>query len=139
MRGIMERLWEKTSQKGDKYWTVIISGEPYSVWTEALLQNLRPGDTVEFSFTQSGQYRKITELRKVLNYNQNLSPWLVQQTEKGKRIARMSCLRTAAQVLDSKRLEPRKKADLIIQIARLLENYVLGEHSDPSVSSEVAP
>ena len=137
MQGILESVREKTSEKGYKYWTVIISGQSYSVWDEELLRSVRPGDRVEFSFTQSGQYRKIVEIRRGSHTGLRQNPWLNQQAEKGRQIARMNCLRTAAQLIESKRLDPTRKAELALRIAAQLEQYVLGQASSSPIHRQV--
>ena len=125
MYGILEKIWENRNQKGDTYWTLIISEQRYSVWDADLLKGVQEGDKVEFSFTQSGQYRKIVELHKASMYSPARNRWLDQQERKGKQIVRMSCLRTAAQLVESKRLDPTKKAALALRIAAGFEEHVL--------------
>ena len=135
MLGVLERVEEKRSQRGDGYWTLIISGRKYTVWERKLVTELQPGDAVEFSYTQSGQFRKILDLRKSSPHN--LNRWLDHQDERGRRIARMSCLRTAAQILDGKRLGNLKRAELVMQIARFFEEHILGEQQPPDPARKV--
>ena len=125
MLGILEQVEEKRSQRGETYWALILSGRRYTVWSPELVQGLQRGDQVEFTYTQSGQYRKLLELRKASP--QNLNRWFQHHNERGQRIARMSCLKTAAQIIEGKRLNSTKKAELVLHVARIFEKHVLGE------------
>ena len=137
MYGILENIWENRNQRGDTYWTLSISGQRYSVWDEDLLKGLQEGDKIEFSFIQSGQYRKIVELHKASLKSPAQNRWLDHQEEKGKQIVRMSCIRTAAQLVEAKRLDPTKTATLTLRIAKEFEKHILGEKVRDSPSKKV--
>ena len=127
MLGRVENIEESRSKEGSPYWIITISGRRYTVWDGDLIKGLQPGENIEFFFVNSGGFRKVVALHKASSQS-NLNPWL----EKGKQIARMSCLRTAAQIVEAKRLDPTKKATVILKIAGLLETYVLHGQMDTS-------
>ena len=137
MLGVLENVEENRSQRGDKYWTLIISGRRYTAWDADLLNGIQPGDQVQFAFQQSGQYRKILELRK--SSAQNLGRWFHFQEDRSRRIARMSCLRTAAQVLEGKRPRNMKRAEAALHIARLFEEYIFNEQETRDQVKKVKP
>ena len=137
MQGVLERIWENRDRSGQKYWTLSISGQRYSVWDEVLLKDLRPGDLVEFAFTQSGQFRKIVQIQQATGPSASSSTWLQQQDQRGRRIARMSCLRSATEALEGLRLKPESRAKEVLRIARLFEEYVLGEQKENAPPGKV--
>ncbi len=137
MFGILESIEENRSQRGETYWSLTISGRRYTVWNEQLTKDLQPGNQLQFSFQQSGQYRKIVELQKISTQNRSLNPWLHQQDERTRRIARMSCLKTAAQIVEGTRLSNMKRAELVLQIARLFEKHILDDQVKSSLDEKV--
>jgi len=134
MQGIMEKIWENTTQGGDKYWTVIISGGRYSVWDKTLLEALQPGDAVDFLFTQSGQYRKICQLRRLPLHRDSSS----HPEERERHIIRMSSVRAAAHLLEGARGTPENKAQAVLDVARAFETYILGSAATAAKREEVA-
>jgi hypothetical protein len=124
MYGTLEKVWANKRSDGTPYWTLSISGRRYSVWDGNLVEGLQEGDGVEFSFTQSGAFRKVVAIHKSSGAGSAGNPWLQHQEEKGTQIVRMSCIRTAAQLVDGSRGEPLKKADLVLRVATLFEEHV---------------
>ncbi len=133
MFGFIESIRGNGAGGDGASWTLRISGRDYVIANGDVVRQLQPGDAVQFFYLQEGERCKILRLSKVPNRGPASSPWPRHDDERGKRISRMSCLKTAAQILDSKRLEPTRKAELVVEIARLLERYVLGE-DHPAVS-----
>ncbi len=127
MFGFIERIREARQEGGETVWTLTISGREYEASDPALVRDLHSGDAVSFLYLQEGQQRRIMQLRKLPRHDAPSGNWSRGTDERGERIARMSCLKTAAQILESKRLEPTRKAQLVVEIARRLERYVLGD------------
>ena len=56
MRGKIEQVWENKSRKGQKYVTVQLGGEKYSVWDDKYFSHLREGAEIEYDIRKSGNY-----------------------------------------------------------------------------------
>ena len=120
MKGKIDKIWENESKDGKKYWVLSINGKRYSVWDEDYLNGVDEGAMVEYNWKKSGKYQNITELRKIRSED----PYLIQKDEQ---IVRMSCLKSASELLSGMDMEPEKKADMAIGIARKFQKYVKGE------------
>lgn len=121
MKGEIERIWQNQDKKGEKYWVLVIDGERYSVWDEDLIRNLSEGDLIDFTFQEKGRFKNIVSL-------ENLKPKETLETKeaKTKQIARMSCLRSASEILAHHEIDPKKKVDLALKFAKKFEDYVFG-------------
>ena len=120
MKGKIDKIWENESKDGKKYWVLSINGKRYSVWDEDYLNGVDEGAMVEYNWKKSGKYQNITELRKIRSED----PYLIQKDEQ---IVRMSCLKSASELLSGMDMEPEKKADMAIGIARKFHKYVKGD------------
>jgi hypothetical protein len=120
MKGIIEKIWENKDKKGEKYWVIAIDGQRYSVWDENLMKNLSEGDLIEFLWKKSGRFRNITKIEKLPEKQA-----LALQEEKSKQIIRMSCIRSAAEILARVEIDPEEKVNKVIKIAKQFEDHVL--------------
>jgi hypothetical protein len=135
MFGVLENVDEKQSQRGEAYWSVTISGRRYTAWDQSLVDGVRPGDHVAFSYVQSGPYRKLVALSKTTT--ERFTRWLSHHQEKGIHITRLSCLRTAAQVTDGRSTSSLRNADIVLRVARLFEDHVRGVQGADATSKKV--
>ena len=122
MRGTIEQVWENESKKGQKYLTVQVGGERYSVWDDKYFDALQEGVTVDYDFRQSGNFKNMTDIEPVGGNGNGLPQY--QPNGKARQIARMSCLKSASEILAPVQLDPDAKKDLTIETARFFERYV---------------
>jgi hypothetical protein len=139
MRGTIEQVWENESKKGQKYFNVQIGGERYSVWDEKYFSRLQQGAEVEYDVRQSGRFRHLTEVKPVDgngngNGHGNGNGQANGGSEEGYRfngkdtqIARMSCLKSASEIVAPHQADPVTKRTLVVDAARYFERYVFGE------------
>jgi len=120
MQGRINKIWENESKDGKKYWVLGIDGRRYSVWDEDYMKDLGEGSLIEYSCKKSGKYNNITDIKKI----QTDEPY---SNRKDEQIIRMSCLKSASELLSGIDLEPEKKADVAIGIARKFQKYVREE------------
>jgi hypothetical protein len=122
MRGTIDRIWENESRSGQKYLTVQVGSERYSVWDDKYFDMLQEGVTIDYDFKQSGNFKNMTDIEPA-NGNGNGLPQY-QPNNKDRQIARMSCLKSASEILAPVQLDPDAKKDLTIDTARFFERYV---------------
>ena len=65
MKGTIEQVWENESRNGQKYITVQIGGERYSVWDTKYFDRLQEGAEIDYDFRQSGKFRNLTEVNPI--------------------------------------------------------------------------
>lgn len=121
MRGMIEQVWENESRNGQKYVTVQIAGERYSNWDSKYFDLLQEGAEIEYEFKQSGNFRNMTDIKPV---GDNHEPPPYQPNKKDREIARMSCLKSASEILAPVQLDPQAKREMVIDTARFFERYV---------------
>jgi hypothetical protein len=132
MRGVIDQVWENESRNGQKYLTVqMADGERYSVWDTEYFELLAPGATINYDTKQSGNFRHLTDIEQVDN-NGEFPPY--QPNNKEKQIARMSCLKSASEILAPVQLDPDSKREMVIGTARYFERYVF--EGDPGTLPE---
>lgn len=119
MQGKIDKIWENESKEGKKYWVLSINGDRYSVWDENYLNGIDEGSFVEYSWKKSGRYKNIMNLKKIRH---ELDDSTFNQRDE--QITRMSCLKSASKLLSGIDMEPDKKADMAIGIARKFQKYV---------------
>ena len=124
MRGIVEKIWENRTQNNKRYHVVEIGGEKYSVWDSALMEGITEGARVEYDWKKSGNFKKITGLQKI---DESQMSEAYQSDRKSREIIRMSCLRSASELLYGLYFDPDEKAEKALDIARRFERYVSGE------------
>jgi hypothetical protein len=120
MKGVIEEVWENESRNGQKYLTVQIAGEKYSVWDTKYFDQLQVGAEIDYDFRQSGNFKNITDLRPL---QEQMSP-PYQPNHRDRQITRLSCLKSASEILAPVHLDIDAKRDLVIDTARYFERYV---------------
>ena len=124
MRGVIEKIWENKTQNNKRYHVVEIGGEKYSVWDSALMEGITEGARVEYDWKKSGNFKKITGLQKI---DESQMSEAYQSDRKSREIIRISCLRSASELLYGLYFDPDEKAEKALDIARRFERYVSGE------------
>ena len=132
MLGRIDQLWDNKTDKGQPYQVLAIGDDRYSFWDKKQFGKFRKGDTVEFDWKQAGEYKNITtiELSEAdNNYNNS--------NGKDKRMAKMSCLKSASRILGPMDIEPNKKIRATVSVAKYFERYINNELDDePSSNSK---
>ena len=135
MKGIIEQIWENESKNGQQYLTVQIDGERYSVWDDKHFDQLQEGAEIEYEFRQSGNFKNITEVSNPAQSEQNDGPPMYHN-DRDRQITRLSCLKSAAQILAPAQVDPDTKRGLVIDTARVFERYV-GENDPGSLPADL--
>ena len=113
MRGTIEKIFHDQNDRGE-CWTLLIGGQRFSVFNKALIQDLSEGDSVDFFWTGTGQYKRIVKLSKG-----------GEKKDTGVQIARMSAIRSAAELVSACSLAPGEKAKTTLEIAQQFESHIL--------------
>ena len=122
MKGIIDRVFENRTREGKRYWVLSIGGENYSVWDKKYMNGLTEGCEIDFDWTQSGDFKKMTDLKKI-----HLEPILDRREEAERRntqILRLSCIKSATSLISDLDLTPAEKGEITLEIARGFEKYV---------------
>ena len=127
MKGEVEKLWKNETEDGRKYEVFQIGGERYSLWDEDYLDRIQEGQSLEFDFKESGDFKNITEIYK--------QPGEVEkEPEYGnrrlKKTIRMSCLKSASRILAGSKIPYQNRVDRAIETARKFEKYIDDEGFD---------
>lgn len=120
MRGTIEHVWENESKNGQKYLSVQIEGERYTIWDENYFDQLKEGAEVEYEFRQSGNFRNISDLRPV----QEQPGPTYRPSPKDRQITRLSCLKSASEIVAPAHMDVDGKQSLVIETAKQFERYV---------------
>ena len=124
MQGTVEKIWENETNDNRKYHVLEVGGEKYSVWDSKLMEGLEEGSIIEYEWKKSGDFKKITDLRS-LNGGQELDqPY--KKNSKQMEIIRMSCLKSASEILHGLYIDPDVKTKKAVEIAKEFEKYVTG-------------
>jgi len=132
MRGVIDQVWENESRNGQKYLTVEMDGERYSVWDTKYFDMLQPGATIDYESRQSGNFRHLTDIEPVDGNGNGFPPY--QPNHKDRQITRMSCLKSASEIMAPVQLDPDTKREMVIDTARYFERYVF--EGDPGTIPE---
>jgi hypothetical protein len=124
VQGTVDKLWRNERPDGSKYWVVSIDGKRYSTWNEQLIRNLTPGDEVAFSCTTSGRHHTLMALKRV-GQPRRAKPETLVASRTSRPIVRMSCLRTAAELLRGSNLLPEQRLAACVTFSQRLERHVL--------------
>ena len=120
MEGRIDKIWEN-EKNGKRYWVLSINGEKYSVWDEKYMNGLSEGSSVDYNWKKSGDFRKITDIRKL-----DVQPIY----SKNEQIIRMSCIKSAAVLVSDFDADPDEKGEVALGIARKFEQYVIEGNED---------
>lgn len=124
MKGTVDKIWENQTKGKKMYHVLEIGGEKYSVWEEKLMEGLGEGNEVEYEWAKSGDFRKITDLRKIQT---GPGPDPYERDRKSVDIIRMSCLKSASEILYGLFIDPDEKTEKAIEISKRFEKYVTDE------------
>lgn len=128
MKGKIEKIWENETKDNKAYHVLDIAGDRYSVWDPKLVEGLAEGSYVEFDWQKSGNFKKITDLKKIDMAPDLDSPY--KPNRKSMEIIRMSCVRSASNILQGIYIDPVEKTSKALDIAREFENYVLDNEDE---------
>jgi len=124
MKGEVEKVWKNETEDGRRYEVLQINGERYSLWDEDYLDRIQEGQSLEFDFKESGDFKNITEIYEP-SKNEGKEPGYEDQ--KLKRIIRMSSLRSASRILAGSKIPYQNRADRAIETAKKFEKYINDE------------
>ena len=121
MKGEVEKVWKNETEDGRRYEVFQIGGERYSLWDEDYLDRIQEGQSLEFDFKESGDFKNITQI-----YEQ---PGEVEKepeygNQRLKKTIRMSSLKSASRVLIGSKIPYQNRADRAIEIAKKFEKYI---------------
>lgn len=128
MKGEVEKVWKNETSDGRKYEVLQIQGVRYSLWDENYLDRFKEGHALEFDFKESGDFKNITRIHDGQGEVQEKPGYANDRLRK---IAKMSCLRSASRVLAGSKIPYENRADKTIDIARKFEKYLNEEEIDP--------
>jgi len=121
MKGEVEKVWKNETEDGRRYEVFQIGGETYSLWDEDYLDRRQEGQSLEFDFKESGDFKNITEIYEP-SKNEEKEPGYGDQ--KLKKTIRMSSLKSASRVLTGSKIPYQNRAEKAIEIAKKLEKYI---------------
>ena len=130
MKGVVEEISRETSKKGDNYLRVKVGGEKYSVWDEKYFDLFHEGDTIEFEYKESGQWKNIVDLTVPGSGNEELSEREQYLRTRDRQIARMSCVKSVAYVLANLDSDAESKGAETLSLAKIFEKYVYEDDLD---------
>jgi hypothetical protein len=126
MRGVIEQIWENETRNGKKYLTVRIDGERYSIWDKKNFDDLQEGKEIEYEFRQSGKYKHLTDVKPVGEEKGSAEQGELtyRPSNKDIHITRMSCLKSATEIVAPVYMDIESKQELVIELAKRFERYV---------------
>ena len=127
MKGEVEKVWKNETADGRKYEVFQINGERYSLWEEDYLDRIQEGQTLEFDFKESGDFKNITEIYGLPDEGEKEPDY---GNQKLKKTIRMSCLKSASRILTGSKIPYQNRAEKAIEIARKFEKYIDDEGLD---------
>lgn len=137
MYGTVCKIWENQTKEGVTFWVLSINGQKYGVWDKNLMQGLKEGDTVDFLWQPAGKYRTVTHLTRIESAPSAPTGALgAAVDQKSRHIIRMSCVRSAAELLKGRDSPTEERLEAALQIAEELEKHVLRPDSDQSSAKE---
>lgn len=120
MKGIIENVWENESKNGKRYLTVEIAGERYSVWDTKYFDQLQEGANIEYDVKTSGNFKHLTDI----TIEKNQQGPVYHRNHRDKQITRLSCLKSASEIMAPVHMDMDAKRDLVIDTAKYFERYV---------------
>jgi len=140
MKGEIEKIWKNQTTDGRRYNVLQIGGERYSLWEGDYLDKLSEGQTLEFDFRESGEFRNISRIYEPKSEPSEppavepadmtsgkppeKTPEYAGNGQRSRQIVRMSSLRSASQILGGSRIPASERAEKTIDIARKFEKYI---------------
>lgn len=121
MKGVIDKIWQNKTKAGKPYWVLGIGGENYSVWDKNFIEGLEEGTPVEYEWTPSGDFKKITGVREI-EMDPNLEP--ERPNYRNQQIVRMSCIKSATALVSNSDANPNEKGEITLGLARKFEKYV---------------
>jgi len=136
VEGTLENIRRGSREDGSEYWVLTIDGKKYSTYDSEHVSYIQEGEKVEFSYTYSGSFKRIIAIRRL-----GSGQIEARTRPEALRIVRMNCLRTAAEMIRDAEVTPGGRADLVIVIAKRLEEHVLHPEDGlaPNGSEEARP
>ena len=61
MTGVIERVWGNEARNGQKYLTVQIDDERYSLWDTKCFDHIQEGLEIQYEFRQRGNFKHLRE------------------------------------------------------------------------------
>jgi hypothetical protein len=116
MKGEIEKIWDNESRNGERYLGLSVDGQRYTLWEEKYFDKLKEGDVIDFEWKKSGKYKNITKI--------NTNDFDDFMERKQESIIRMSCLKSASELIAGSDLEAGKRANMALDVAKKFENYV---------------
>jgi hypothetical protein len=123
VKGEIEKIWKNETADGRKYEVLQMNGERYSLWEEDYLDKLQEGQTLEFDFRESEDFKNITKIyeKPETGPEEKRNEYDDQKTRK---TVRMSCLKSASRVLIGSKIPYQNRAEKAIEIAKKFEKYI---------------
>ena len=129
MKGTVEKIWDNESRNGQRYLGLSIEGQRYTLWEEKYFDQLQEGDVIDFEWKKSGRFKNITKI--TTNDDDNY-----YQEKRQISIIRMSCLKSASELISDSEIEADKRADIAIDFARKFEDYIREDWSERNDSKQ---
>ena len=129
MKGRIEKIWDNESRNGQRYLGLSIDGQRYTLWEEKYFDQLQEGEVIDFEWKKSGRFKNITEIK--YNNEDNNYP-----EKKLKSIIRMSCLKSASELISDSDVKTGKRADMAVEFARKFEDYIKEDFEDSKDSNK---
>jgi len=98
-----------------------------SIWDQDHFDAFNEGDTIDFEYKESGQWKNISDLNVIGAGSETLPGREEYLRLRDKHIARMSCVKSAAYVMANLEMEPLEKGEQTLSLARTFEKYVYDE------------
>jgi len=121
MKGEVEKVWKNETADGRRYEVFQINGERYSLWDENYLDQIQEGQTLDFDFKESGDFKNISSIYDKSDHPQREPK---NDNKRLKKITRMSSLRSASRILTGSKIPYQNRADKTIEIAKKFEKYI---------------
>lgn len=127
MKGEVEKVWKNKTPEGKPYNVLQINGERYSLWDVDYFDRIQEGQTLEFDFYWTGDFKNISKIYELPDGGEKEPDYGNQRLKK---TIRMSCLKSASRVLIGSKIPCLERAEKAIEIARKFEKYIDDERFD---------
>jgi len=123
MRGVVEEIWENEARNGQKYLTVQIDGEKYSLWDTKYFDHIQEGLEIEYDVRKSGNFKHLTDITPVKEGKEQELP-AYRRNSRDIQIARLSCLKSASELVAPVHMDIDSKQERVLELAKRFERYV---------------